>query len=357
MKIASAAIAMQGEHFAASYDQTQETLRSWLGPARSGPATTGTPTDAQGGISSALATPTVQISASGKAAQAAEASDAVANDPLLGLIKAMVEWLTGKSITLFGAAQLPTATASSPPPQAAAAANAAANAAAPSAAGFGIEYERRVVHEEIEQTRFAAQGKINTADGRQISFTLDLSMARHFRAETAVSLRAGAPRRQDPLVINFAGAAAQLSDQRFRFDLQGDGKTIDMPLLGSGSGYLALDLNHNGRIDSGHELFGPASGSGFADLARYDQDHNGWIDESDAVFNELRVWRPAADGSGGTLSSLQENRVGALYLGHARTDFALRNQGNQDLGVVRDSGIYLDESGQAGSLQDVDITL
>lgn len=43
---------------------------------------------------------------------------------------------------------------------------------------------------------------------------------------------------------------------------------------------LSLDQNGNGEIDNGTELFGTKSGDGFADLARYDLDYNGWIDET-----------------------------------------------------------------------------
>ena len=55
-------------------------------------------------------------------------------------------------------------------------------------------------------------------------------------------------------------------------------------MLGSGSGFLALDKNGNGKIDDGSELFGTKSGDGFADLAEYDSDGNGWIDEKGRVY-------------------------------------------------------------------------
>jgi len=147
-----------------------------------------------------------------------------------------------------------------------------------------------------------------------------------------------------------------LQDSRFGFDINADGKAESVPLLAGGSGYLALDLNGNGKIDSGAELFGPASGSGFADLARYDQDGNGWIDSNDPVFGKLKAWTPDQDGAG-TLTSLASLGVGALYLGNAATPFALRGAGNASLGAVSGSGLYLTEDGRAGSLQEVDLTV
>lgn len=56
-----------------------------------------------------------------------------------------------------------------------------------------------------------------------------------------------------------------------------------------GSGFLALDRNQNGVVDDGSELFGTQSGDGFAHLALYDQDSNGWIDANDPVFDKLRI--------------------------------------------------------------------
>ena len=355
MKIAGSTVAMQSRHLLATRHEESESLRAWTGQER--PDFEGT----QSGRRRAIAPPPapVQISSAGKSAQSAEAdaikqsSDAAEKDPFIILIKAMVEWLTGKPVKVFDASQLQTDT---PPPEVQDPNQAQAAQQPAQRAGFGIEYDYHAVTEETEQTSFSAQGTIKTADGQEISFTLDLAMSRQYREETNVSVRAGDAVRKDPLVINFDGTAAQLSSQRFSFDLNADGKTENVPMLSGGNGYLALDLNMNGKIDSGAELFGPASGSGFADLAKYDQDHNGWIDENDPVFKQLRVWTPDAKGDG-SLTTLQDHNVGALYLGHTGTAFALRGQGNEDLGAVRDSGVYLTESGAAGSLQQVDLTV
>ncbi|MHB1358704.1 MAG: hypothetical protein ACYCWC_03870 [Rhodocyclaceae bacterium] len=46
-----------------------------------------------------------------------------------------------------------------------------------------------------------------------------------------------------------------------------------------------------------------------------------------------------------------------LALAHLATPFALRGKDNQDLGQVKASGLYLTESGKAGSLQEIDLTV
>lgn len=273
------------------------------------------------------------------------------NDPRLLLIRQMVKMLTGEDIRIFSSRDL-----SSGQPAATAASGAQASAAPQATAGFGIEYERHQIYSEEEHTRFAANGHIRTADGQEIAFQLELQMSRSYREESHVSLRAGNAQRKDPLVINFAGNAAQLTSQRFSFDLEGDGAAEQIAMLAAGSGYLALDKNGNGQIDNGHELFGVASGDGFADLAHHDDDGNGWIDENDAIYEQLRVWTPSADGSG-QLHTLKEKQVGALYLGSQATPFELRDSSNQSLGAVRSSGLWLSESGQVGSLQQIDLTV
>ena len=210
-------------------------------------------------------------------------------------------------------------------------------------------------YREAETTAFAAKGVVKTADGESIPFTLDLTMQRAFVQASRVTLKTG-DAAIDPLVINFDGTAAQLSDIRFAFDLQGDGKAESVPTLGQGSGFLALDKNGDGKITDGSELFGPRSGNGFTELSQYDADGNRWIDENDPVYTRLRVWQPDADGAG-ALATLQEAHVGAIYLKSAQTPFAIKTAENALLGHVATSGVYLAESGRVGTVQQVDLAI
>lgn len=356
MKIAAANLSMQAQHVATVRQETRESMRAWVGRERP---------DFEGHRQHPAAAQ-VRISEAGKQRQSAEAqaiqesTETVENDPMLLMIRRMVELLTGHTVRVFNADALRrdelAPEISAPEPSQATAAQRSDQGDSTPSAGFGVEYDYHAVREETEATSFAAQGTVLTADGRQIDFQLSLSMTRGYREETNISLRAGDARRKDPLVINFDGNAAQLTDQRFQFDLDADGTKDSLALLASGSGYLALDKNANGVIDSGTELFGPATGSGFAELAQYDQDGNGWIDENDAIFAHLRVWTPDAQ-SAGTVTTLLEQQVGALFLGELATPFALRGSQNSDLGAVRSTGLYLTESGIAGTLQEIDLTV
>ena len=198
-------------------------------------------------------------------------------------------------------------------------------------------------------------GQVKTADGRTIDFQLDLSVTSMQSTSLSESLRLGNAKLKDPLVIHFDGAVGELRNVAFQFDLDADGTTDSMPFVGTGSGFLALDANGNGQIDNGRELFGTQSGDGFADLAKFDSDDNGWIDEADPAYEQLSVWR--MDAAGQTrLQSLASLDVGALYLGRVASDMTLREAGvGQQLGQLRSTGMYLTNAGQAGALQQIDL--
>lgn len=220
--------------------------------------------------------------------------------------------------------------------------------------GWGLEYERHETITETQSLTFSAGGEVHTADGQTIQFKLELSLTSTYTEETFFSLRAGDAVMKDPLVLNFEGPVGALADTRFTFDLDADGTADQMPFVGQGSGFLVLDRNQNGAVDDGRELFGALSGDGFADLARYDDDHNGWIDAADAVFSRLQVWRLNDQGQP-TLSSLASTGAGALHLGRVDTPYALRDAQQKLQGQMRASSIYLTESGQVKALQQIDL--
>lgn len=219
-------------------------------------------------------------------------------------------------------------------------------------------FSMRTSYVESESTSFTARGVAKTADGREISFDVEINMTREFSRTTSVysAQLTEDMRLIDPLVINVGADVASVRNQKFTFDINADGKADKISKLGSGSGFLALDKNGNGAIDDGSELFGAKTGDGFGELAEYDGDGNGWIDENDAVFNDLRVWVQDEDGSN-RLVALAEADVGAIYLGSAGTKFSLTNQNNGTNAVIQRSGVFLKESGGVGTVQHVDFAL
>lgn len=208
---------------------------------------------------------------------------------------------------------------------------------------------------ETENTAFQSVGTVKTADGRSIDFNVTLEMSRSFCA-TYESFTQEKYYVCDPLVINADAGFTGLEDQTFLFDLDADGEKEEISQLAQGSGFLALDKNGNGTIDDGNELFGTKSGDGFKDLAEYDEDGNGWIDENDSVFNKLKLWTKDEKGNM-TLVDLKTADVGAIYLGKVGTQFSLNDKSNSSMGFVRSTGVFLKESGGAGTVQHVDLTL
>lgn len=218
-----------------------------------------------------------------------------------------------------------------------------------------ITESRESIFREEEHTRFSAQGKVLTSDGREIDIELDVGMSRKFEStELAQSIKV----LKDPLVVNFDGPAVALDDHRtFMFDIDMDGEEDQLAQLKTGSGFLALDKNGDGIINDGSELFGAQSGNGFVDLAEYDEDGDGFIDEDDSVFNQLRIWVPGDDGES-ELFALLDKDVGAVHLNHVETEFALnRMADNENMGYVRSSGVFLKESGGVGSVQQIDLSV
>ena len=222
--------------------------------------------------------------------------------------------------------------------------------------GWGMEYSYQESYQETEQLSYQARGVIMTADNREINFELNFDLQREFSYASSYSMRAGNARAVDPLVVNFAGGPASLTEAKYQFDLNNDNREEPVSLLQPGSGFLVLDKNGDQKINNGSELFGPSSGSGFSELAAYDSDNNNWIDESDPIFTQLQIW--AKDEAGQDyLFSLAEKGIGAVFLGSATAQFNYKDQANQQLGEATQAGIFIREDGGAGTIQELNLVV
>lgn len=350
MKIATAAVSLASTHALHEEQTRKESLRLWVGDTRPVFAGEKGPAAAQALISPE-ARQLQQAAAQSLVGEAPAATSPDASppeDPKLKALRLILEALTGKKIRITSFA--PAAVENSVPyPGAAQGAT-----PPPTRQGWGLEYDLAETVSEQESLNFSAAGQVVTADGQAIDFKLQLAMQREFTATTTVRIRAGDARLVDPLVINFGGHAAELTGGRFAFDLDADGNAEQISGLASGSGFLALDRNQDGTINNGLELFGPATGQGFGELAQLDSDGNGWLDENDPRYAELRVWMRDAAGND-SLTSLAENNVGAIFLASVKTAFALKDSGNALQGQLRETSIFLEENGGAGAVQEIDL--
>jgi hypothetical protein len=217
-----------------------------------------------------------------------------------------------------------------------------------------VEVQTEQIHQETESTDFSAAGRVVLTDGRTISFDYQLGMHREFSQRVASDFQFGdAVKKVDPIALNLSGGPVSLRSDRSGFDINSDGTAEQVALPADGTYFLAIDRNGNGTIDNGSELFGPATGNGFAELKSLDSDGNGWIDEGDAAYGALELWSGAAGG----LQSLDAVGVEALYVGKSvSTQFDIRNAANETMGQVVSSSVYLGENGRPGAMAQVDLT-
>lgn len=363
MKIADSAIQLYSSHISAEQHQKRESLTVWdQGQERK------TTTDNEGrGREMRLHhhhqrnQQAARVSISAEAMQARPvktvAEPTTEEDEVMGnlnmrILKSMFARVLGKQIRLSSpenAAAQVTATEAAP----AATTTETAAPAEPALQGSGLIYDYYESHQEYESTSFAAEGKIVTEDGQEIDFSVQLNMSREFYSEQSVSIREG-DALKDPLVINFGGQAAELTQTKFTFDIDSDGRDDQISFVSGNSGFLALDKNNDGVVNNGSELFGAQSGNGFSELAAYDLDGNNWIDENDAIYSGLRIWSKDTDGND-TLVALGQQGVGAIYLGRVSTPFSIKDTENTLQGQVRASGIFVNENGTVGTIQQVDL--
>jgi hypothetical protein len=221
--------------------------------------------------------------------------------------------------------------------------------------GWGINYHYEESYTEKESMNFSAQGTILTEDGSEIKFKLNIATSREYTAYQRIDIKAG-DALIDPLVVNYGAGGASLSGFKTDFDLNADGTQDTMSFLAEGSGFLALDENSDGVINDGSELFGPTSGDGFGELAEYDNDQNGWVDENDSIYKELSLWIKDAAGND-QLLALSQVGIGAIYLGNVDSLFSLKDTDNHLDAQIKETGIFLKENGEAGTIQHVDFAV
>lgn len=275
----------------------------------------------------------------------------VMHDLNMMILKEMIERITGKKIRMIDPASF-SASEKGQVEATAAIPDSSNESTESESEGYGLIYQYNQSHHEYEASSFQASGVVKTSDGREIDIAVAINMSREFSSEHNVTIRAG-DALKDPLILNFGGTAAELTQRSFEFDIDSDGKADQISFVGEQSGFLAYDKNGDGVINNGSELFGPESGNGFEELSQYDDDGNNWIDENDAIYQNLRIWQK--NGNETTLVSLGEKGVGAIYLGSIDTQFSLKDSRNQLLGEVRSGSVFLNEDGSAGTIQQIDL--
>ena len=161
----------------------------------------------------------------------------------------------------------------------------------------------------------------------------------------------------DPLVINLDGNGIKLINidkSNAMFDLTGSGFANKTGWVSSGSAFLVMDRNNNGKIDDISEMFGNNKESGFQALAAYDTNKDEKIDSSDPIFNSLKLWQDKnGDGitENGELISLSDAGIKSISLNTTSTNI------NQEGNTITDVGSVEFNNGQTTQIADVNFQL
>lgn len=163
-----------------------------------------------------------------------------------------------------------------------------------------------------------------------------------------------------PLVLDLNNDGVQTTSfsETMLFDLLATGTKQSVGWVGKQDGLLAIDLNGDGLINSGAELFGSSTvladgthaKNGWEALKALDSNLDGRLDALDAQFKQLRVW---VDGNANGVTDVQELRtladhhISSIQL--AANDRSMQQEGN----VVQGFSTYTSTDGTTHEIADV----
>jgi hypothetical protein len=171
--------------------------------------------------------------------------------------------------------------------------------------------------------------------------------------------------RLDPLVLDLDGDGLELTGANgsVLFDHNADGIKTGTGWAKADDGFLVRDINGNGLIDTGRELFGvdtikrnnTLATDGFDALRDIDSNSDGVITSLDTAFNELKVWRDLDQN--GTTSANELFTLGQL--GITRINTAGTPTGPQAGQVINNNQVALSstftQNGQTRTVGAIDL--
>lgn len=146
---------------------------------------------------------------------------------------------------------------------------------------------------------------------------------------------------RSPLAIDLDGDGVETVslDNGVYFDHDGNGFAEKTGWIGKDDGILVRDLNNNGQIDNGSELFGnqtilsngEKAANGFEALADLDSNRDGVFDGDDEAFGEIKVWQDLNQNGvvdDGELKTLNEAGITSINLNYQNQTIT-DNNGNE----------------------------
>jgi hypothetical protein len=163
-----------------------------------------------------------------------------------------------------------------------------------------------------------------------------------------------------PVVLDLNGDGIQTTTMQngVSFDIDNDGKSDQTAWAARGDGLLVRDINHDGQINNGSELFGSATvlpngktaADGYVAMSALDTNNDGILDAKDAAFGELMVW---ADKNNNGISEAKElTRLASLDIKSLSLNAIKSDQINNG-NLIGLMGNYTTIDGKSHSMGDV----
>lgn len=166
---------------------------------------------------------------------------------------------------------------------------------------------------------------------------------------------------ESPLVLDMQGNGIALTSKEngVRFDIDGNGSPNQTAWVASPDDMLlARDLNRNGKIDDGKELFGQATvlrngrraTNGFVALRDLDSNRDGRIDARDRMFADLLIW---SDFNKNGISEANEIRRASTRVQSISLDFQTMREEDEHGNLIMAASTFLNVRGESRSIIDV----
>ena len=164
-----------------------------------------------------------------------------------------------------------------------------------------------------------------------------------------------------PLIVDLDGDGVETTtiENGTHFDHDGNGFAEKSGWVGKDDGLLVRDINGNGEIDNGTELFGNNSvlssgekaANGFEALKDLDSNGDGVFNAEDNAWSEVKIWQDA-NGNGkvdsNELITLERANISGINLGYTNANIEDSN-GN----IIGQEGSFIKSDGTIGSIKDI----
>ena len=162
-------------------------------------------------------------------------------------------------------------------------------------------------------------------------------------------------------MVDLDGTGIQTTslDNGVIFDYSGDGNPVQTAWAAPGDGLLVRDLNGNGRIDNGSELFGSftrlkngeQAANGCQALAELDVNKDGIVDRNEASKAGILIWRDSnSNGIADPGELLTFAQAGIMSI---ETGFTESSDVDANGNPLRWQGSFIRSDGSRGSAIDV----